>query len=83
MNGVKIRRGFVNEPVIKDGLVPLCEVTANPINDVLDMLPCELLLSEVFIIPPVGGKELAVAIVDDDTLQNLQLDMLQKHQTYV
>lgn len=65
---------------MKDGRL-LCEVAVNPINDDADTLPCELLVSEVFIIP-VGEKEVEVAIVDE-MLQNWQPSgqgQLQKHQ---
>ena len=69
---------IVSESVIKDR--PVWEIAVNPINDVADELPYELLVSEVFVIP-VGIKELEVSIVDDEILQNSQLYMLQKHLT--
>lgn len=65
--------------MIKDG--PVFEIAVDPINNVADELPYDLLaiVSEVFVIR-VGGKELEVAIVDE-MLQNLQLCILQKHLT--
>ena len=69
----------MNGDKIKDEPVLLCEIAVNPMNDVADELSCELIVSEVFIIP-VGVKELEVAILDD-MLQNSQLCMLQKHLT--